>query len=85
MEAARADALDEPYEARFGLGLKTVLVLLFAAVAVVGTAALDPGRAMPDALFRWLWKLLVFVLFGGWGRVLLVAGPSRRVAPAGRS
>jgi hypothetical protein len=75
-----AEASDEPYVARFGFGVKTVLVLLFAAVAVVGTAALDPGREMPDALFLWLWKILVFVLFGGGGLVLLLAGLSRRIA-----
>ena len=74
------DAAVGPYVARFGLGFKTVLVLLFAAVAVAAAIALDPGREMPTALFLWLWKLLLLVLFGGGGLVLLVAGLSRRVA-----
>ena len=78
--AAMTDAPVGPYVARFGLGFKTVLLLLFAAVAVAAAIALDPGREMPTALFLWLWKLLLLGLFGGGGLVLLVAGLSRRVA-----
>ncbi|WP_346125668.1 hypothetical protein [Micromonospora coerulea] len=66
--------------ARFGFVPMTALALLFAPAAVCGGIALDPGRDLPEALFLWLWKLLLIVLFGGGALWLLLAALSRRVA-----